>query len=404
MLDHGQLIKDDMILTWLRDRFLRDLVDRPVHSNTGLKETMSRLNLNPYFNFPAIALLDAGGVPEREHEKAAYMERMRDYLLSRVSDGSVVFMDKEGRVGLLFSWVSKHVLESVCRMLDEQFGLPVNIGVGMPCQHLSEVHGSYRQAAAALENRFYRGNGTIIYYSELEGYRPLKEYPSAKEKEFYEAVKASDSDEEIVEAVDEFYKSVLLRGPIDVRSIYELTVRLLVGLEKRALAETDQTDGYKPVEIMTIIKLDSFEALKRYVAGFAAGLREVMSMNGKESHRSIIKKTLHYMEQDCQNVTLFSAAKKVYMTPTYLSLLFKMNMGKTFIDQLTDIRIEKAKDMLKRTHMKNYEVSELVGSRIPVISAKFSRKKQGFPQASTGIPKWIKRMFKPGRRGCVKSE
>lgn len=377
MLDHGHLMKDDMILTWMRERFLRDLVTRTFHSNTGMKETMSRLNLNPYFNFPAIALIDVGDVPEREQEKTAFMERMRDYLLIRITDGNVVFMDKEGRIGLLFSWVSKPILELVCRMLFEQFGIPVNIGVGMPCQHLTEVHGSYRQAVAALENRFYRGKGTIINYSELEGYRPLNEYPTAKEKEFYEAVKASDSDEEIAEAVDEFYKSVLERGPIDVSSIYELTVRLLVGLEKRALAEADQIDGYKPVEIMTITKLDSFDALKQYVATFAAGLREVMSLNGKESHRSIIKKTLHYMEQDCQNVTLFLAAKKVYMTPTYLSLLFKMNMGKTFIDQLTDIRIEKAKEMLKRTYMKNYEVSELVGYKDSRYFSQIFKKKTG---------------------------
>jgi YesN/AraC family two-component response regulator len=67
------------------------------------------------------------------------------------------------------------------------------------------------------------------------------------------------------------------------------------------------------------------------------------------------------MEQECRDASLDKMARKVYMTPSYLSMLFKVNTGKTFIEQLTDIRIDKAKDMLKNTCMRNYEVAEQVG-------------------------------------------
>ncbi|MBB6675707.1 helix-turn-helix transcriptional regulator, partial [Cohnella nanjingensis] len=162
-------------------------------------------------------------------------------------------------------------------------------------------------------------------------------------------------------AVERFYASLLRDGPIDIQTVHELTVRLLVGTEKLVLAASEKASGYRRYEILSVTKLDTLQELKRYVAGFLVHLREFGVPSARESHRSIIKKTIHYMEQECQHASLHSVARKVYMTPTYLSLLFKTNTGKTFIEHLTDIRIDKAKDMLKKTHLKNYEVAERVG-------------------------------------------
>ncbi|MBW4839464.1 MAG: helix-turn-helix transcriptional regulator, partial [Paenibacillaceae bacterium] len=72
-----------------------------------------------------------------------------------------------------------------------------------------------------------------------------------------------------------------------------------------------------------------------------------------------------------------SVAQKVYMTPTYLSMLFRANTGKTFIEHLTDIRIDKAKDMLRTTHYKNYEVAEKVGYQDSRYFSQIFKKKVG---------------------------
>ncbi|MGM7722083.1 helix-turn-helix transcriptional regulator [Metabacillus sp. Hm71] len=103
----------------------------------------------------------------------------------------------------------------------------------------------------------------------------------------------------------------------------------------------------------------NLSGIKDYVSEHLTALHEVITKNG--NHSSIIKKTIQYMEQDCENVSLDSVAQKVYVTPTYLSSLFKLNTGRTFIEHLTDIRIQKAKELLKNTHLKNYEVAERVG-------------------------------------------
>ena len=59
MLREGLLYEEDVILTWMRDRFLQDLVLGRKQKNANLKESLSWLNLNPYFTYPALALLAA---------------------------------------------------------------------------------------------------------------------------------------------------------------------------------------------------------------------------------------------------------------------------------------------------------------------------------------------------------
>ncbi|MBW7453520.1 helix-turn-helix domain-containing protein [Paenibacillus sepulcri] len=377
MLSEGLLFKDDVILTWMRDRFLQDLVLGRKSAGANLKESLSRLNLNPYYTYPALALLEPVSPDGDEHEMVLLVERMRDYLQQQVSGGSVVFMDEQNRIGLLFSWVSKEFLEAIQNMLSQQFNLPVNIGVGKPCSHLYDINQSYRQASRALKNKFYRGTGQIIYYSELRRYVSMSDYPADREKDLLDSLKAADSTAEIEEAVNEFYDRLLENGPIDIKNMYELTVRLLIETEKRLLANTNYVNAYNKFEIMSIVKMQTLQEIKTYVSHFFSGVREVMSPDQKESHRSIIKKTIHHMEQECQAVSLQSVAQKVYMTPTYLSLLFKLNTGRTFIEHLTDIRIGKAKELLKTTHYKNYEVAEQVGYQDPRYFSQIFKKKVG---------------------------
>lgn len=377
MLSEGLLFKEDVILTWMRDRFLRNLVSNANTARPDVKESFLRLQLNPYFTFPALALLEPAFCFHDEHEKIIYLERMRDFLHKKISDGSVVFVDEEGRVGWLFSWVSKEPINAIQSMLKDYFQKPFNVGVGKPCSHLQYIAQSYRQASSALQHKFYRGTGKIIYFSELGNYESLLQYPSDKEKELFDTYKAAESESEIAQCVLNFYEEMLCKGPIDTQNIYDSTVRLLVGVEKRVLAEAENVIDYERFDVVSIVKLATLDEIKQYVIHFLIGLKDVLMYGQKESHRSIIKKTIHHMEQECQYASLQSVAQKVYMTPTYLSLLFKMNTGKTFIEHLTDIRIDKAKDMLKSTHFKNYEVAEKVGYQDPRYFSQIFKKKVG---------------------------
>jgi two-component system response regulator YesN len=51
----------------------------------------------------------------------------------------------------------------------------------------------------------------------------------------------------------------------------------------------------------------------------------------------------------------------VYVTPNYLSRIFKAETGENFVEWLNKFRIEKAKELLKNHSFKTYEIAEKVG-------------------------------------------
>lgn len=71
---------------------------------------------------------------------------------------------------------------------------------------------------------------------------------------------------------------------------------------------------------------------------------------------------LQYMEHHYdQNITLKSAADRIYMNASYFSTLFRKKTGITFIHYLQKLRIERAKELLLDPQYKIYEVAVKVG-------------------------------------------
>lgn len=78
----------------------------------------------------------------------------------------------------------------------------------------------------------------------------------------------------------------------------------------------------------------------------------------------IVEKVVSYLEEHyMEDISLESCAEYVDITPYALSKAFKKIYGVNFIDYLTTIRMDKAKELLLYTNMKINEISESVGYR-----------------------------------------
>jgi two-component system response regulator YesN len=83
-----------------------------------------------------------------------------------------------------------------------------------------------------------------------------------------------------------------------------------------------------------------------------------------QGKRNFIKIVLKYVEENYdRDISLSEAARVAFITPNYLSRIFKEEMDINFIDWLNHLRVDKAKDLLMRTNLKTYEVAEKVGYR-----------------------------------------
>ncbi len=95
-------------------------------------------------------------------------------------------------------------------------------------------------------------------------------------------------------------------------------------------------------------------------------LKEAIDLRNKNSQKRyavLIEQAKEYMNHKfaMSGLTLDMVASTVNVSPNYFSLLFNQETGKTFIEYLTDIRMEKAKDYLRCSSRRITEIGFLVG-------------------------------------------
>ncbi|WP_417898711.1 response regulator [Bacillus haimaensis] len=101
-------------------------------------------------------------------------------------------------------------------------------------------------------------------------------------------------------------------------------------------------------------------------------LSEVLSKIFKEEEEENsevsrnFKKIITFIDDHLgQEITLKQIAEFMYLHPQYVGQLFKTELNQTFTDYLTIQRLNKAKKLLKDTHLKVYEVAQLSGYKSP---------------------------------------
>jgi two-component system, response regulator YesN len=76
--------------------------------------------------------------------------------------------------------------------------------------------------------------------------------------------------------------------------------------------------------------------------------------------------------------SLEDVARHVNVSSCYFSVIFKQTMGETFIDYITRLRIEKAKELLRLSRYKTYEISFMVGYNNSTYFSTTFKKLTGF--------------------------
>ena len=128
--------------------------------------------------------------------------------------------------------------------------------------------------------------------------------------------------------------------------------------ERKLQAYREMLESHVPVSCLIVWKSGS-----GYAAISSAYLEAAEEMEGLKGGSSIVKEVKAFVELHYQDTefSLQDAAEHVNLSVQYLSKMFRKEMGVTFVDYLTSVRIRKSIELLHSDEWKIYEIAEKVG-------------------------------------------
>ncbi|MDO4552625.1 MAG: response regulator [Bacillota bacterium] len=224
------------------------------------------------------------------------------------------------------------------------------------------------------------GRGPALFLDKA-----VAEAPDAMElcdiREFSRALASGGSDETLSRYQE--IQERFLKMDSCPRILLQLTCSNLFFECKHAVEEQDgQLEAIfdSPVEVFRSVMTqptmqEMFQALTPILS---AMLSHRDSLHGNHFSREVdmAKKYIqdHFNEVD---LSLNSVARHVNMSACYFSVVFKKETGVTFINYLTQVRIEKARELLRSSKLKSYEISYQVGYNNPTYFSTVFKKLTG---------------------------
>lgn len=166
-------------------------------------------------------------------------------------------------------------------------------------------------------------------------------------------------------------------GEFTIGDIGKTCGYLIDRVNQYAVATGTETDDVMAVFDNRYLFCSSIEQMKRELSGYVI---LILHSIGRPVYRSedIYEQVLEYIRSHCgHKLTLQSVAGEFYISAAYLSNLFKKNCEVGFNEYVTDIRIEKARQLLENSALSVERISDEVGYANPKYFFKIFKKETG---------------------------
>jgi two-component system response regulator YesN len=258
-----------------------------------------------------------------------------------------------------------HSCEEVRSSVHREMKRSVTIGLGQAACYLNSIPASFGQALAALNNKAYLGKDRIIHYQDTKQARAGSKaggFPE-KDKRLMDRIKDMDigKSRELLEQMFRQFKQE--ETPFEqVKSICVQSVILAVNkLEQMGVKDSDDPlQVYNPY--MEIEKFETVAALEQWMGRLFAEFAVDIENHKLTRYKGIIHEAVLYIKKHYrEEIKLEEAAKAVYVTPNYLSRVFKEETEQSFTEFVNKYRVKKAKQYLQQNGIRIYEVASMVG-------------------------------------------
>ncbi|NQT58082.1 MAG: AraC family transcriptional regulator [Bacteroidetes bacterium] len=348
--------------------FLSDLLKPHDYSLAEIRERVALLNINLELEhvLAMVILID-----DNTYQRLVFKDQLvfRLSLAKIVQDslqekfiGEMIELESHKFVCILNTRNEKltavyNMAESIIQNIQVALKCESNVAVGSYGRSIFDLLKSYYEAEELLKYQLVFGKGVVLHRKYIE-----QSYDDAEPNDISESIhnfidsvkngKIKDARKRISIIISELFMPENRFSDLKIQQTgIDILNRVLAALDELGIDQTELfTDSenlyFKIQNLNGNLQFESFfhdklDAIQNYLNQFPG--------SRKTKNIEIICRIL---EADYgENMNLNTLADRINLNPSYVSRIFKQSTGTSFVDYLTDLRVEKAKVLLETSNM-----------------------------------------------------
>lgn len=257
------------------------------------------------------------------------------------------------------------MLGDICKETKRILEVPVTIGIGHSCEELSQIRKAYQSAVDALGYKAIAGRGSTIYINDMEPVGGGKlEFDSITEADLIAAVKFGP-EEKIKLAVGKIMDK-LESAKVHYRQqqVYMFgVINSVIQMIQQYELNLEEVLGGEAAYMEVFHKIQKREEFGGWLLDIACRMNQAINQERDLTTRQVIQEAKQYILDNYQNpdLSVEMICRHLHMSPAYFSTMFKKETGKAYIAYLTEVRLNKAVELLNKTDDKTYVIAAKVG-------------------------------------------
>ncbi|MFC0523336.1 response regulator [Pontibacillus salicampi] len=297
-----------------------------------------------------------------------WFERHTHCLMGPIQDQHIpiwIFSFKDEQVAESITSLGQWVRTAI-QLFFSQFHQQVKMGIGSFCEKPDQLIHSYHEAVIALSS-IPSKKGYIHYELAKSQLEPGAFHQVVQEKHIYDAIRAGDADL----AIHQFEQWwALMREQDDVSERCRNILYTIAAIVK----EMGFTEEPRFIDFSS----KPLDAYRRFVVERLSHAASVVKSWKRVTSKDALWNAEEWIKEHYdQSITLEQIAEHVNLSPYYFSKLFKDRFEQSFIDYVTELRVAKAKELLRATDKPLKEICSLVGYKDPNYFSRVFKKKTG---------------------------
>jgi two-component system, response regulator YesN len=248
-------------------------------------------------------------------------------------------------------------------------GAPVWVAVGEGVPELMKLRRSYDGALRALGHARLLGLPNIVSAQEVGALRTLSvEGFHDLARELVHRLRKTDR-KRAMDAVESLFLQ-LEHHYLEPDAAHSYVARIQYLLLDFVEELTQVPAVQMPEDVSALLYLQRFSSLVVAREHFRTVVARIVDFLEDQKQVAVVSR-VGRAEQIIRDrhaepgLSLQDICDDVYLSVSQFSALFKGSTGKTFVEYLTEVRIEQAKDLLRTTGQRTYEIADAVGYTDP---------------------------------------